>query len=332
MPVIQPSEKLRQAIKKDRSELKEISLNSYIVSLRSLFKRLNPGNDLTIPINTSFLKDKNKIMKDVEGQEKLTTKKNILTSVLVGLSSDRPKNDSLIDYYQAKLKDLSVKYSNWTEKQEKSDTQESNWISYDKFTEIINELLKDVKQRELTKKETLTRAEYTLLQKYVILSFYKVFPLRNDIADTAVLTQKEYDDIDDDVKSKNNYFTIDNKKYKLYLNQFKNVKRIGVKSYDIPDKLAKIVKLWLKHNKSGWLFTLNNARDPLSPNGVTKLLNSIFSKAVDKKISSSMLRHISISHKMKGEPSLIEKKKEEKEVEDKYMHSMSVHEGYRKLD
>ena len=145
-----------------------------------------------------------------------------------------------------------------------------------------------------------------------------------------IITKENYDKLED---KESNYFLKDGKKYIIKLNQFKNVKRIGIKSFDVPEKLSKIVKLWLKHNTSGFLFTMNNKRDPLSPNGITKFLNSIFAKYCDgRKIGSSMLRHISISEKMKNEPSIKQKQEESKNIENTFMHSKSMNDKYRKID
>ena len=329
---IQPSETLRKQIMASRKDLKTISLNSYITALRSLYKRLNPDDDLKEQLDTTFLKNKKKIMADIDDKP-INSKKNILTAVLVALSSEPNKDEKLLDSYQITLKELSAEYGKFLETQEKTEAQQKNWISYSTFIDVLNGLLDDVKKHGIQKKEKLTRAEYTILQKYVILSFYQTFPMRNDVADMAVITQKEYDDLKDDTRKSHNYFVkTDNNKFKMYLNQFKNVSRIGAKTFEIPDKLIKIVKLWLKHNKSGWLFTLGNARDPLNANNITKLLNSIFEKACNKKLSSSMLRHISISEKLKDEPTLLEKKIENEKTQDLYMHSVSMHEKYRKIN
>lgn len=329
MKNIKPTTKLNNAIQKSRPTLKKNSLNLYLTSLRSLYKRLF-GDDGNEELSTTFLKDKKIIMKDIE-THCINSKKNILTAILVALSSESKRDESLIDFYQLKLKELSEKYNNFLEMQEKTETQKKNWIEYDMFISVINELLEKIKKANFLKKPKLTRPEYVLFQKYVILSFYQVFPMRNDIADMKILNKSQYDDLDKDEKKQNNYFVKENNTFKIYLNAFKNVSRLGVKTFDIPEKLSKIVKVWLKYNKSGYLFTLGNGRDPLSPNGVTKLLNSIFMKSFNKKISSSMLRHISISEKLKNEPTLLEKKKEEQKTEDVYMHSAGMNEKYRKI-
>lgn len=333
MVKIQSSSVLRKLISKERSSLKEISLNSYITSLRSLYKRMFPKDDLSKELDTKFIRDKENVMKDVDNQNKITSKKNILTAILVSLSSDAPKDQELIDFYQVKLKDLSDKYNKFLDTQTKTDTQKNNWISYDDFIEIINKILSEIKQNGITKKETLTRSEYSLLQKFVILSLYQQFSFRNDFASMKVLSDKEYSEIPENIKSINNYMIRDGSKFTIKLNNFKNVARIGVKSFLVPVKLCSILKLFLKFNKSGYLLTLNNARDPLSANGITKVLNSIFSKYADgKKISSSMLRHLTISYKLQGQPSILEEKEKEKETEDTYLHSSAMNERYRKID
>tara|TARA_R110002167_G_scaffold5026_2_gene23454 strand:- start:360 stop:1358 length:999 start_codon:yes stop_codon:yes gene_type:complete len=332
MVKIQPSETLRKAIQADRKDLKEISLNSYITSLRSLFKVLNPDTYLDTQLSTKFLSDKKKIMDSIK-ERKITSKKNILTSIIVALSSDTKKDEKLIEFYQEELKKLSTTYNEFLESQTKTETQQKNWITYDEFIEVINKLLTEIKDEDIHKKAKLNRAEYNLLQKYVILSFYQVFPMRNDFANMRVISKTDYDKLEEKERLENNYFLKDGKKYLIKLNQFKNVKRIGVKSFNVPEKLTKIVKLWLKHNTSGFLFSMNNMRDPLSPNGITKLLNSIFKKYADgKKIGSSMLRHISISEKLKDQPTIKEKEEESKEIEDTFMHSKSMNERYRKVD
>ena len=65
------------------------------------------------------------------------------------------------------------------------------------------------------------------------------------------------------------------------------------------------------------------------PNDITKSFNRIFNKRADgKKISTSMLRHIIISYETRGEKTLSEKDG----AEDRFMHSRTMRELYRKVD
>ena len=81
------------------------------------------------------------------------------------------------------------------------------------------------------------------------------------------------------------------------------------------------------------MFTLTDGRTPLNPNGITKVLQSIFTEFADgKKISTSMLRHIQISEDLRNEPTIAEQKAKAKRIEDKYNHSQQTNQTYRKIE
>ena len=52
----------------------------------------------------------------------------------------------------------------------------------------------------------------------------------------------------------------------------------------------------------------------------------------DKNISSSLIRHIVISHFNQDNPTIAELELKAKEIENQYMHSQSMNELYRKID
>ena len=64
----------------------------------------------------------------------------------------------------------------------------------------------------------------------------------------------------------------------------------------------------------------------MSSNGLTKLLTRIFTRDLDKKISSSMLRHIYLSEKYGKE--LEERKKDSHNM----LHSLEQQKNYIKTD
>lgn len=332
MPKVkQPSETLRTQIKKSRKEITDSSINAYIISLRMLHDKCvedHKGEQL----NSKFLHDFEKINKCLEEIENKNTRKNRLTAILVALDSEEKPDKKLIDKYQTILKTLMIDVNKQIQSQEKSETQKTNWIEFDDIKKVLNKMLEDINKEKLFSKEKLSKTEYGLIQKYVLLRFYVSHPMRNNVSDTRVISQKEYDELKEEERLKNNYLIKDKNKYKFMLNNFKNVKRIGVKVITIDDNIAKLLSKWLNINKSGWFFTLNNGKEPLTSNGVTKIMNSIFSEYADgKKISTSLLRHISISDDLKNELTIAEKKKKEEATENKYQHSSSMNDTYRKL-
>jgi hypothetical protein len=320
------TEQLRKAIKKVRPDITESSINSYIISLRMLFDKLEPTHDKTKQLNTKFLYDFNKVKKVLDEISNKNTQKNRLTAILVALSSDEPIDNKLITQYQTILKTLMIDVNKQLNSNEKTDTQKTNWIDFDDVKKILNQMLTDI--TPLFKKDKLTKSEYGLLQKYVLLRFYVSNPVRNDVADCKVVSQSEYDKSDDKTK---NYLVKDGNKYKFYLNQFKNVKRIGPKIINIEPNLSKILTKFFKINTSGYFFTLNNRVEPISANHITKMMNSIFKKyANGKKISTSMLRHIQISDDLKNEPTIEQKKEANEKTELKYQHNTTINDQYRK--
>jgi len=101
---------------------------------------------------------------------------------------------------------------------------------------------------------------------------------------------------------------------------------------DIPKNLNRIINLWLKHNKSGWYLVKTDRETPMNPNTITKFLNKIFQKHTGKKISTSMLRHIMISHHLKNTKSIKQEEDEAKQIENKFLHSKGINQLYRKIE
>ena len=332
MPKVkQPSETLRTQIKKSRKDITDSSINAYIISLRMLHDKCFDDHK-NEQLNSNFLHNFSKIETCLNDIKNHNTRKNRLTAILVALDSEDKPDKKLIDKYQTVLKTLMIDVNKQIQSQEKSETQKTNWIEYDDIKKILNKMLEDIDKDKLFSKKTLSKTEYALVQKYVLLRFYISHPMRNNVSNCKVVSQKEYDEIKDEERLKNNYLIRDNNKYKFMLNNFKNVKRIGVKIITIDDNIAKLLSKWFKTNTSGYMFTLNNGKEPLTSNGVTKIMNSIFAEYADgKRISTSMIRHISISDDLKNDLTIAEKKRKEEATENKYQHSSSMNDQYRKL-
>jgi hypothetical protein len=331
----QPSERLRQKIKKKRPDITDSSINVYITSLRMLYSQYVDGTETKLqqPLKTKFLHDFAGIKKLLETCRTANTAKTRITAILVALDAETKNRDpKLLDKYQAYLKDVMVGVNKQIESQELTRKESTNWLDFNQIKEITNKILEKINKKDLWKKQKLSKSLYGLVQKYVLLRFYLAYPMRNNVADTKVVSPEEYKGLDDDVRKGANYLIRDGKTYIFKLNKFKNVRRIGVKSYDLDPDISRLLSKWFRINDSEWMFTLNDGRTPLSANGVTKVMNSIFSEFADgKKISTSMLRHIQISDDLKDEPTLAEKKAKDEKTEQKYQHSSSMNQTYRRI-
>lgn len=326
---------LKEQIEKSRV-IKGTSLKTYMCALHIIHERIT-GEKINILQDAKFLHNYEKIMNAIDKEKKITSKKNKLTAILVALNSEANKKDDLIEKLSADLKRLNDVYTSFLKEQRKTETQKINWLDYDDVVIIANNLMDDVKLSNIHRKNkdyVPTNKEFDKLQQYLILRTYLTFPLRNDFADMRIMKKKNYEKLPDEERDSANYLVLSpSNKKQFFINQFKNKKVIGAKILNIPPPLNKIINLWLKFNRSGYYLVKSNRKTPMSPNTITKYLNKIFRKnANGKKISSSMLRHIIISHMLKGTKTIKEKEKEEEEIKTTFMHSADMNQKYRKIE
>jgi integrase len=310
------------------------SLNTYISALRQVHKDVVGDKDIK---NLKFLTDFDKVMTTINKLDKITSKKNRLTSIIVALTTDKEKYEKLIEKYTHELNSLSDSYQKFLERQEKTESQKENWLDYEGLLKIQQKIKRDIKERNLLKKnpKDLTNKEYSKIQSYVLYSVYLKHPMRNDFANMRVITEKDYKKLDKEDLENENFLVLkpDNKK-EFQISNYKTSDKYGKLTLEVDEQLNKILNVWLKINKSGFLFTQirGNRTEPMSSNGVTKALQSISKKYAGKSIGSSLIRHIVISHMLKGQPTIAEKKEEEKEIQQTFAHSKATNDMYRKID
>jgi hypothetical protein len=315
--------KITELIKKSRKGIKDNTIRTYTLTLKKLKKELgNKDNECY-----DFLDEYDKVIKHIENN-KITTQKNKLTAIIVLLKSNENPNKKLIEKYSTKLDELNKKYMDFLKTQEKTETQKKNWLEYADLVKLTNKLMLKVKAEGIKNKSELDKKEFDLLKQLVVLKTYMTYPLRNDFADMKIIKKK---DLKNEDKNKN-YLVLDGNKKEFHINAYKNKDRLGSRIYKVDNKLNRVINLWLKHNKSGYYLPQNDKKTPMNPNNLTKFLNKIFKKEFNKSISTSMIRHITISHLLKDKKTLKEQEKENKEIENKFLHSKGINDLYRKVD
>jgi hypothetical protein len=345
---------LEELIKKKRPNISDNTLKSYVNCLKKIKSDLKIEGELK---NATFLHDTDKLIEYIDNHKKITTKKNKLTCIIVGLDADKDfKNKyKTIEIYQKLLKSLNDDYNMFLSTQTKTATQRKNWIEYEELVNIANNLVNSVKKYKT--RDDLNKLEMSELQNAVLLKTHLVFPIRNDLSEVKIINNIDYEKLTEKERLKHNWLLKTGKKMKLIFNNFKNAKRLGSKEYDVPRNLVNLYNIWFKFNKSdNFLVSKKDMKSKITSNNQTKYFNSIFKKDMkskitsnnqtkyfnsifkpyypDKKISSSLIRHIVISYfaEKNNEPTIAEEQAKEKEVEDKYMHSSAVNKMYRKVD
>ena len=316
---------LQEKIKQLKPNLKESSINLYITNLKKIYREIecNGRKDICNFDNLDFLNDYDRVMESL-ADENTNTTKNRLIAIVVSLQASGA-DKKLIEKYQKSMIELAEQSNEQYKKQEKTDKQKENWVDYEDLVSLANDILKRVKKHNILTKDELTRAEYNLLQEMVVLRFYLSFPLRNDLADVKVISSKDEDN------KKDNFLLVTPEKISLILNDYKTAKTFGAQEYDIDKKFSKIVRIFLKHNTSGYFITKTNRSQPISANGITKLLNRLFKRELDKTISTSMIRHITVTYDRKNDKTLAQMEELRKAVQKKYLHSDDTNQLYRKV-
>ena len=315
---------LIEKLKDFKPNLKVNSINTYLTNIHKLNRHFNnlDKSDTNIT-NLDFLEKFDDVMNEINKETNNTKKNRLIAIVCILKSLDKDKD--LIKKYQDEMTNTALEQQTKDKKQELTEKQKENWVDYDDIVKLTNILFDKIELSKILEKDNLNRSEYNLLQEYILIRFYINFPIRNDLNNVKVIYNKKDDD------KENNFLLVEDNKMSFILNKYKTDKIYGSINYDIDKKFSKIINIFLKHNKSGYFITKMNMKDPITSNGITKLLNKIFQKNLNKKISTSMLRHIIITHDKKNDPTIKELEKKKKEIEKKYLHSGDMNNLYRKI-
>jgi hypothetical protein len=282
-------------------------------------KGLSPITIKTYTTNiTNMLKSLKKGFKDTEATIELLQKykPNTQRSKIISIVSflDCSKDDSkpnrkAYDFYNQKMKDINSTLKQEESKNEKSDSQEKNWIEW---SDVLS------KQKELKELKDKSFNDYL---NYLVLSLYTLIPpRRNEYSKVLVVPSSK------GLDEHKNY--LDLAKGQFILGDFKTVKSKGIQMLDVPDNLMEIVNGFLKlrgikkikKNESVPLLVDSDNKPLTASNAITRILNNIF----HKKIGASMLRHIFVSDKFGDEDN------ERKEVAEQMGHSVSMSQDYVK--
>ena len=275
----------------DKFKAKNLSDSSIQLYLNNL-KKLNDNQNVK---NFSFLKNVPSIKYKLD-QYKPNTQRGILISIVSSLNHAGPAYKKLLKEYYDWMISLNNELKTESKKNIKSETQKKNWMEYEDVMEVYHKLKNDVDLFKDKPKKKISEKEYQKLLDYMVLSLYILIPPRRnkDFMNMNLIRGQKLDTLPKEV----NYLDLDNKLF--IFNDFKTKKKIGQQKLEIPDNLFDVIQIYLKFYPTKILkkiyapFLVNHIGAPLTHiNSITKILNKIF----DKKIGSSLLRHIYLSHR-----------------------------------
>jgi hypothetical protein len=327
-------EEIQKLLKQKKSDLSDSSIKTYSNCINKLFKQYVTGSKIYTAddtIDLKFLQNHKRVLKIIHNEERLTTQKSRLTCIVSILKAIKAKPDLIKIYYDEMIR-VATEYTDWLKQQKKSDTQKENWLSISELDDIINNLYEKVSGIKEKTTDSITNKEYNELQVYTLLRLLDKFSIRNEFGDMNLISKTQYNNLSAEDKKKLNFMIKDGGDFKIILNKFKTKKYLGSKEYEVPKELTTILKILFKFNKSNYVLTKPDKESSLTSHGVTKLLTSYFLKVTGKRVSTSLLRHISATEDDKGNTTILQDERKDQEIKDKYLHNEAQHRLYAKKD
>ena len=260
---------IAEHLKKNRPNLSDSSLKTYVSILFNLHKKLNPeGEDI------KFFDDDEKILEHLK-EKTPSTRKTVLSALFV-LTGKKEYNDLM-------LQDCRESNEHYKE-QKKSKKQEEGWMSMDEIQKIYDELLTTV--NAMFSKKLL--ANYQSIINFILLGCLGAgvsgLPPRRSL-DYTEMKIKNYNPQTD------NYF----KNGIFYFNIYKTKKTYGQQTLDVKSlapEFYKILKKWVSCNPTDYLL-FSSVEKKLEPSQITRMMNNVLGKT----ISVDLLRHIYLTEK-----------------------------------
>lgn len=294
----------------------QTSATLYIKNLYSL----NHNKPFT---SLAFLKKTDNIL-SILSKYALSTQRGIIGSILGVIKYFTNKNGykKLQDKYTDILKQLN---DDKPDANTKSEKENNNWITWEEVQDVKDELFNKIK--DLGKK--ISVKQYNNVLQFFLLSLYTDIPPRRNKDYLEMFIVKKYND---KMNNDFNYLSIDDNR--LVFNSYKTSKTYGqqIINYDDNEELKKAISIYLKYHplikgkfsKSKTIpLLVSFSGSPLNQiNSITRILNKVF----NKKIGSSMLRHIYLTGKY-GEDL-----KEKNDDAEAMGHSINTQKEYIKTD
>jgi len=279
--------KIEERFRENKPSITASSIKTYTSLIRSLHAAEFGKNKV---INFDWFDNHEKVLDYVE--QNPPHSQQTMMSALIGFTKNNEPYKRYLEAVGRINKDTAMS-------QKKSEKQEENWISFKEVTDTFKKLYETYKHLLKTKPPLqFNQQEWNHVLEILIMSLtcgYFIEPRRN--LDWCEMKLKNID------KEVDNWIDFDNKQF--HFNRYKTDWKYEEQIIDIPKKLAKILKRFIRlAGDNEYLLTKNNGSKFESPD-VTYTLNKIFKK----NISSSMLRHIYKTEKFGDAPKLIEMQK-----------------------
>lgn len=289
---------LNELIAEARPHLSVGSIKTYVANLKRI------GIETIGDIDK--LKSPEYLFDQIEGQ-KLSMRRNMVSSALIITMAKYPDDKEMLEPIRQRMFDLGSEYNELMSKNEKTDTQEKNWVTIDELKVIAKKLLNENPKSQ----NSMIAALYTMAP-----------PTRLDYYDMEIVGKK------DKLTEEKNYLVIHGARKKEFVfNDYKTSNKYNQVRIPVSKELNKVINGFLKLNpERKYLLQKMRTASPLSRNALGKLIPIIFA-ATGKNVTLNIIRHVYISEQVD-----LEALKKFKEISKNMLHSSSTQQDYAKKD
>lgn len=278
---------IEKVLRHNRPRVSDSTITTYVSCIQNIAK----GAEVKITCPKDFETHFDPIMKYLMSLKPNIRKTKIASLVVLIDDKHSEHSKELVDClekYRAQMFSDTKVVDADAKKQELTESQKANYIPWEEVLEIYKNLKEEI--QPLLKLEKLTPRQFFLMQDYVLLSCYVLIEPRRskDYCDFKI---RNYDDAS--IKSDDNYMQVTSaKRGALFVfNSYKNSGKLGTQVVEIPKELKLIINKWATQNPYDYLIVKTSYKK-MDQASLTKIFHRIF----QKDISSSMLRHIFLTH------------------------------------
>ena len=241
-----------------------------------------------------------KLLAKLKKVENLHTQRNLLAAAIVGL--EIANNTKKKESYVKQIGVLNEKFRDRAQSGEMTEKQVAKYVNWKSILRLRRLLTRTVNLGKYYSRKKLSKNEFVTMQQNLVLHLYTVLPpVRNDWSDVRFLSEAEWDSLANEEKKSSNNLVMARGGYRMYWAKYKTVKKHGVLMQVVPKGLQTLLKKHIKflklHFPDNEFLILSRSGEPLSRNGLTKFLQRLFYKHFRKKISTSALRSIFLTHR-----------------------------------
>ena len=241
-----------------------------------------------------------KLIKKLKDITNLNTQRNLLAASLIALQlghSEKKKRDPFV----AQIAVLNRKQSEVARSGELSEKAQKKFLSWKKILQLRALLSRTVRLGRFMTRQKISKSEFAAVQQNLILHLYtELPPVRNTWSSVIFKSEAEFADMPKAEQTSKNILVMNRGRFRVYWADYKTVKHHGIIQQIIPKKLQTLLKKHIKFLKriypenANLLLTQNGK--PLSSNALTHILQRLFYKHFRRKIGTSALRSIFLSH------------------------------------